>query len=60
MEHFLPYQKIRMSQSSAISALPCEPVSLKELRKEKNAGHLAAIRLQSLPYGEPQELRMRK
>ena len=56
----MPYQKIRMSQSSAISALPCEPVSLKELRKEKNAGHLAAIRLQSLPYGEPQELRMRK
>lgn len=56
MEHFLPYQKIRMSQSSAIPALQYEPVSLKELRKGKNAGHLAAI----LPMESPEELRIRK
>ena len=53
MEHFLPYQKIRMSPSSAIAALHCEPVSLKALRKEKNARNLAANRLQS-------DYRMRK
>ena len=60
MEHFLPYQKIRRSQSSAITSFSGEPVSLKELRKGRNAGHLAAISLQSLATEGPEELRIRK
>ena len=39
----------RISQSSTIAALHCELVSLRELRKEKNICHLAAVKLEPLP-----------
>ena len=47
--------KQRMSQSSAIAALPQEPVSPEETQEGKNTCHLAAIRLQPLPMVSPEE-----
>ena len=47
-----------MSQSSAIVALQCEPMNLRELGKEKNIYPLSALRLQSLPLVSPEELRV--
>ena len=42
MEYFLPYQKTRMSQSSAIAGTTDgELVNLRKVRKEKSC-HLAA------------------
>ena len=44
-----------MSQSSAITALQCELVSLERTQKEKNTCLLAAIRLQ--PLTEAQDVK---
>ena len=49
MDHFLPYQKTWMSQSSAITVLQGELVSPEGTQEGKNTCHLAAIRLQPLP-----------
>ena len=44
-----------MSQSSAMTALQCELVSLEGTQKEKSACHLAATRLQPLLLVSPKE-----
>ena len=44
-----------MSQSSAIAALHCEPMSPEGIQEGKNTCHLAAVRLQPLLTMIPEE-----